>query len=178
MGTPRRPQCQHFFVKMFFESEELSGPVVDLNKSFYFDEDLEIDLKQPEEQVMEEAFFDLKCLSLKPNEKTKLASRVKPAFLEETMPIEVVKKMKSSLKRCQKCEVLLNSEKVRRHEKRCKPFSFQLLPNQSNISCCVKFSSKNKDPKMSKSFSRNSCKSKHSSLKSSNFSRKLNTGSG
>ena len=163
---------------MYFESEELSGPAVDLNKSFYLDEDLEIDLKQPEEPIIEEAFFDLKCLSLQQNEKPKkLASRVKPTFLEETMPIEVVKKMKSSLKRCQKCQLLLNSNKIRRHEKRCKPFSFQLLPTKNNCrTCCIKFSSKNKDSKMQKQFpKKHPCNSKHPSLKSS---RKLATGSG
>ena len=95
---------------MYFESEELSGPAVDLNKSFYLDEDLEIDLKQPEEPIIEEAFFDLKCLSLQNEKPKKLASRVKPTFLEETMPIEVVKKMKSSLKRCQKCQ--LNAKSI------------------------------------------------------------------
>ena len=169
---------------MYFESEELSGPAVDLNKSFYLDEDLEIDLKQPEEPIIEEAFFDLKCLSLQKNKDSKmqkqfpkkLASRVKPTFLEESMPIEVVKKMKSSLKRCQKCQLLLNSNKIRRHEKRCKPFSFQLLPTKNNCrSCCIKFSSKNKDSKMQKQFPKNTCNSNHPSLKSS---RKLATGSG
>ena len=47
--------------------EEFSSdvdPVVDLNKSFYFDDDLEMDLKQAEDPRMEDAHLDLRSLSL------------------------------------------------------------------------------------------------------------------
>ena len=47
--------------------EEFSSdvdPVVDLNKSFYFDDDLDMHLKQAEDPRMEDAHLDLRSLSL------------------------------------------------------------------------------------------------------------------
>ena len=47
--------------------EEFSSDVdhvVDLNKSFYFDDDLDMDLKQAEDPRMEDAHLDLRSLSL------------------------------------------------------------------------------------------------------------------
>ena len=54
-------------ISMDLSLEEFSSdadPVVDLNKSFYFDDDLEMDLKQAEDPRMEDAHLDLRSLSL------------------------------------------------------------------------------------------------------------------
>ena len=61
-----------------FDRESSSEPSVDLNKAFYFDEDLEMDLKQVEDPIMEDANFDLKCLSL--NSKQKKSVSFSPMF--------------------------------------------------------------------------------------------------
>lgn len=47
-----------------FETGANNESAVDLNKAFYFDEDLEMDLKQVDDPIMEEAHFDLKSLSI------------------------------------------------------------------------------------------------------------------
>ena len=52
-----------------FQTEAISESAVDLNKAFYFDEDLEMDLKQVEDPIMEEAHFDLKSLSISSKQK-------------------------------------------------------------------------------------------------------------
>ena len=54
-------------ISMDLSLEEFSSdvdPVVDLNKSFYFDDDLDMDLKQAEDPRMEDAHLDLRSLSL------------------------------------------------------------------------------------------------------------------
>ena len=54
-------------ISMDLSLEEFSSdvdPVVDLNKSFYFDDDLEMDLKQAEDPRTEDAHLDLRSLSL------------------------------------------------------------------------------------------------------------------
>ena len=54
-------------IHMDLSLEEFSSdvdPVVDLNKSFYFDDDLDMDLKQAEDPRMEDAHLDLRSLSL------------------------------------------------------------------------------------------------------------------
>ena len=61
-----------------FDRESTSEPSVDLNKAFYFDEDLEMDLKQIEDPIMEDAHFDLKGLSL--NSKQKKSVSFSPIF--------------------------------------------------------------------------------------------------
>ena len=53
------------------ECELDENTAVDLNKSFYVDNDLDLDLKQPEDSILEDTFIDMKFLSLNYKSETK-----------------------------------------------------------------------------------------------------------
>ena len=125
---------------MDFELEEIFGPTIDMNKTFHYEEELDLDLNQAEESKVVDTLFDFKCLSLQPqNEKTEMsASRIKPKFSEEKILSEVIQKIhNSSLKACGKCGVIQKSVKLRKHEKRCKPITFNYTSSSSNNFDCL-----------------------------------------
>ena len=96
------------------ESEEM----MDLNKSFYIDEELDLDLKQVSEPVFEDAQLDLKTLTLEEESSTGL---VRPQFGHESLLSDVLDNQyqKKYYKRCKSCGKLKNMFSFRIHEKRC-----------------------------------------------------------
>ena len=74
------------------ECELDENTAVDLNKSFYLDNYLDLDLKQPEDSILEDTFIDMKFLSLNFNSESKkdkiLSNTVIPYFPSEKLFVQ------------------------------------------------------------------------------------------
>ena len=113
---------------MDFSLEEHSE-VMDLNKSFYLDPELEVDLCAAEEPDCAEAELDLRQLSLAENgsESSSQApppTRPRPAFQQEELLRETLDTLQEAArqgyKTCRSCRQLLSLQEVRAHERRCR----------------------------------------------------------
>jgi len=97
---------------------EESVEMTDLNKSFYIDEELDLDLKQVSEPVFEDAQLDFRNMTL---EEECSSALVCPKFGPETLLPDVMdnQHQKKDYKRCKSCGKLKNMYNYRIHEKRC-----------------------------------------------------------
>ena len=108
------------------ECELYENTAVDLNKSFYVDNDLDLDLKQPEDSILEDTFIDMKFLSLNYKSETKkdtmLSNTVIPFFPSEKLLFETSDKSfrKKSLRKSKSTGNLKGVSKIRSHGKRVK----------------------------------------------------------
>ena len=115
---------------------------VDLNKSFYVDSDLDLDLMQAEDPILEDTFIDMKYLSLnfknETNEDKKLSNTVIPCFSSEKLLFEASDKSyrRKSLRKAKSTGSLKGVSKINRHRKRIRkslprPKCFTKTTNQN-----------------------------------------------
>merc|ERR1712126_226384 len=102
-----------------------SSPV-DLNKSFYVDSDLDLDLMQAEDPVLEGTFIDMKSLSLnfknETNEEKVLSKTVIPCFPTEKLLFETSDKCfrRKPMRKSKSTGSLKGVSKIQRHKKRAR----------------------------------------------------------
>ena len=142
---------------MDFTLEENDEVMVDLNKSFYIDDELDVDLKRIEDPVFEETQLDFNNLSMQENvtvEKKSHSSKglVLPKFGDENLLGEALDDLfdKNNYKSCKGCGKLKNLLEYRTHKKRClrmrmsfiQPDNIGKVTNLFNCIYCAKTFSK------------------------------------
>ena len=109
---------------MEFTLEE-HDEVMDMNKSFYISDDLDVDLKQIQEPMFEDAQLDFKNLSLDEETMKKKSyvtqGMILPKFGPTSLLGDAIDDLfdKNNYKKCKGCGKLKNMLEYRNHEKRC-----------------------------------------------------------
>ena len=104
---------------------EENDEVMDMNKSFYMSDDLDIDLKQIQEPMFEDAQLDFKNMSLDEETMKKKSymtqGMILPKFGPATKIGDAIDDLfdKNNYKKCKGCRKLKNLLEFRNHEKRC-----------------------------------------------------------
>merc|ERR1712126_128935 len=141
-----------------------SSPV-DLNKSFYVDSDLDLDLMQAEDPVLEDTFIDMKSLSLsfknEKNEEKVLSKTVIPCFPSEKLLFETSDKSfrREPMRKSKSTGSLKGVSKIQRRKKRARkslprPKHFTKTSN-SKVAMNVSLSEHSKNNKGIRTFTEN-----------------------
>ena len=110
---------------MEFTSLEENDKVMDMNKSFYISDDLDIDLKQIQEPMFEDAQLDFKNMSLDEETMKKKSymtqGMILPKFGPATLIGDATDELfdKTNYKKCKGCGKLKSFLEFRNHERRC-----------------------------------------------------------
>ena len=118
----------------FDSTLEENGEMMDLNKSFYILDDLDMDLKQVSEPMFEDAQLDLKKMTLEEGNSNS-DGLVIPQFGPASLLADAMDDQcdKNSFKRCMSCGKLKNMRDYRIHEKRCTWKSMDFKYNDKRI---------------------------------------------